>query len=586
MPPPDDRVVRRQRRVDVRIKINLRYPDRETFVTRFSDNLSHTGIFIRASDPAPVGSRIRFEYRLQDDSRILRGAGIVRWARLPEAASRNEPAGMGLEFIDLDEESDRLVQEIVDRFGEGRRAPQRHKKRSTPVAKPAVAASTPALSLETASLDREEENALDALLGGGQSSTAAAEPQATDLLAAPTAANDDLDEIELSDINVEMQAQEQPAESSGGEPAPSELGPEVTAAVDLDTIELVDTASAEIDAELATAGSSWILDLAGSHPIAAPAAHPNSAVASRLEVAVVEGRLEPSEGGRPLPDLIHWAGRPCPSAYATAAARRHGIQLTGSAERVLMTVGEATFPVREAVEALVDRASSPFSAAPPREVFVVIPASASGAVCEMLNDRFGSLGVTTVHLIPDAIALLRGLHVSLEPGHWGLVVRVGLDETRVVLVRGPDEIAACHTAPDLGLHETDELLVERCAVAFLRGHGVDVERDPAMRADLSRQVAAAREAAATSWHLTAGKASLRIDAATLERWTAVWRERIAISCETLLSTHGGALTTPSTVVLAADEPAWPGLGATLTELLGTEILVAAQGFAGRCLGIR
>jgi uncharacterized protein (TIGR02266 family) len=586
MPPPDDRVVRRQRRVDVRIKINLRYPDRETFVSRFSHNLSRTGIFIRASDPAPVGSRIRFEYRLQDDSRILRGAGIVRWARPPEAASENEPAGMGLEFIDLDEESDQLVQQIVGRFGEGSRAPQRRKKQPAPVTTPAVAASAPALSLEAASLDREEEDALDALLGGGPSRTAAAESQAADLLVAPTAAPDDLGEVELPGVDLHMQAEKQPDEPSDDEPVLPEVGPEVAPVVELDALGISEMAHAEVDDESAAAGISWILDLAGSHLVAAPVADPSSAVVSSLELAGVEGRLEPSAGGRPLANLIHWAARPSPSAYAAAVARRHGIQLTGSAEQMVMTMDGATIPVRDAVDALLDQATAPFATAFPREVFVVIPASASSAVCEMLRDRLGSLGATTVHLIPDALALLRGLSVTLDPGHWGLVVQVGVEETRVVLVRGADEIIACHAAPDLGLHETDKHLVERCTAALLRGHGVDVEGDPAMRADLNRQVAAARKAAATSWHLTAGQAALGVDAATLGRWTAVWRERIAITCEALLSTHGGEQATPSAVVLAADEPAWPGLAATLTELLGAEILVAAPGFTGRCLGVR
>ena len=155
----------RSRRFDVRIKVSLKYADRETFVERFSQNLSRSGIFIRASDPAPVGSRVHFEYRLADDSRILRGVGVVRWQRkAPEAAEPDNPPGMGIEFVDLDPQTEELIQQIVATRGEGSRAPQ---------SRPRKAHSTPALSTadpashsrSEARLDPEEELALDSLLG-------------------------------------------------------------------------------------------------------------------------------------------------------------------------------------------------------------------------------------------------------------------------------------------------------------------------------------------------------------------------------------------------------------------------------------
>src|SRR5688572_27261318 len=77
----EEKPVDRHRRVEIGIKVNLQYGDRATFEERFSQNLSRSGIFIRAKDPPPIGSRVRFEYRLADDSRVMRGVGIVRWRR-------------------------------------------------------------------------------------------------------------------------------------------------------------------------------------------------------------------------------------------------------------------------------------------------------------------------------------------------------------------------------------------------------------------------------------------------------------------------------------------------------------------------
>ena len=38
--------------------------DVQTFEERFAPNISRAGLFVRAKDPVPVGSRVRFEYRI------------------------------------------------------------------------------------------------------------------------------------------------------------------------------------------------------------------------------------------------------------------------------------------------------------------------------------------------------------------------------------------------------------------------------------------------------------------------------------------------------------------------------------------
>jgi len=121
----------RHRRVELGLKINLKLHDKEAFVERFSQNLSRSGIFIRASDPAPAGSRVHFEYRLADGTRVMRGMGIVRWVRSAvEAEEPEKPPGMGIEFVDLDADTEELIGRVVARFGEGSRAPRRQKVES------------------------------------------------------------------------------------------------------------------------------------------------------------------------------------------------------------------------------------------------------------------------------------------------------------------------------------------------------------------------------------------------------------------------------------------------------------------------
>ena len=154
---------RKAKRVNVALKVNLQYPDRETFAERFGQNLSKSGIFIRAKDPVPVGTRITFEYLLADDSRVLRGVGLVRWIRRPEESNEpNDPPGMGIEFVDVDAETDQLITEIVSKYGEGARAPKR--ERTSSASLPQSMPSSEAVALPTdASFDDEELDVLDAL---------------------------------------------------------------------------------------------------------------------------------------------------------------------------------------------------------------------------------------------------------------------------------------------------------------------------------------------------------------------------------------------------------------------------------------
>src|SRR5690606_27812321 len=127
--------------------------------------------------PVPVGSRVKFEYRLADSSRVLRGIGVVRWVRTAEQAiAEGEPAGMGIEFVDVDAETDALITQVAARCGEGARAPRRARVITGPTALAPAESAAPATPAR--SLDQEEASALDALLGdmGGSAFGPAPEP--------------------------------------------------------------------------------------------------------------------------------------------------------------------------------------------------------------------------------------------------------------------------------------------------------------------------------------------------------------------------------------------------------------------------
>jgi uncharacterized protein (TIGR02266 family) len=105
-PPPLER--RTGSRAKLALPIRCRYESVLDFVETQSMNISHTGMFIVTETPAPVGSRIEFDFTLADGFTLLKGtAEVVR------QVSGGPVSGMGVRFADLDEPNRRLIDRIV-----------------------------------------------------------------------------------------------------------------------------------------------------------------------------------------------------------------------------------------------------------------------------------------------------------------------------------------------------------------------------------------------------------------------------------------------------------------------------------------
>ncbi len=67
----------------------------------YTANVSAGGMFVRSRKPRPVGTRLRFELRLEGFAKPAVGFAEVVWIRL-KSSSKDEPTGMGLEFRYVD----------------------------------------------------------------------------------------------------------------------------------------------------------------------------------------------------------------------------------------------------------------------------------------------------------------------------------------------------------------------------------------------------------------------------------------------------------------------------------------------------
>lgn len=110
-PPPrrDTEVGLREKRIE----INEEFASIEQFVSEYVTNISHSGAFIRARDPWPVGSLLQLRFTIvADDLEILEGeAKVIR--------VESEPSGMGVEFVTLTDASRALIDELLARARRG-----------------------------------------------------------------------------------------------------------------------------------------------------------------------------------------------------------------------------------------------------------------------------------------------------------------------------------------------------------------------------------------------------------------------------------------------------------------------------------
>ncbi len=104
--PGDDR--RRYPRSPLSILVQYRFNSFEDFLAEYSLNISLGGIFIRTEYPKEEGAIVYLQFSLKDGSRLIEGMGKV--VRVNAPGTRD--TGMGIEFMNFDDESMALINDI------------------------------------------------------------------------------------------------------------------------------------------------------------------------------------------------------------------------------------------------------------------------------------------------------------------------------------------------------------------------------------------------------------------------------------------------------------------------------------------
>ena len=99
--------------------VQYHFESLDEFVSEYAEDVSLGGMFIKTDTPPPKGSVIFLQFSLSDGSKLVEGLAKVAWCLSPaEAEASDRIAGMGVQFIHFDEESQAIVAEIVQRLDE------------------------------------------------------------------------------------------------------------------------------------------------------------------------------------------------------------------------------------------------------------------------------------------------------------------------------------------------------------------------------------------------------------------------------------------------------------------------------------
>lgn len=85
----------------------------DEFIEHHSHDVSRGGMYIKTPQPFPPGTLLKFEVKIAADQKVIQGVGRVVWRRDAEEASPDHPAGMGVKFIKLDDDSRDIIDQLV-----------------------------------------------------------------------------------------------------------------------------------------------------------------------------------------------------------------------------------------------------------------------------------------------------------------------------------------------------------------------------------------------------------------------------------------------------------------------------------------
>src|SRR5262245_66564878 len=99
------------------IELVVRYQRLNAFFADYVKNISRGGTFVATSEPLPQDTEFVFSLAVPELEEPLQLRAKVMWTTAPEAATKQQPAGMGIQFQYRDAEErgrlERMIEQLI-----------------------------------------------------------------------------------------------------------------------------------------------------------------------------------------------------------------------------------------------------------------------------------------------------------------------------------------------------------------------------------------------------------------------------------------------------------------------------------------
>ena len=99
---------RRHERVPLSLLVQYRFNTVQDFLSEYAVNMSTGGMYIKTDGPREIGELIYFQFVLMGGDKLIEGLGRVTWS-----SGDPKSSGVGIEFVNMDDESMDLIRQIV-----------------------------------------------------------------------------------------------------------------------------------------------------------------------------------------------------------------------------------------------------------------------------------------------------------------------------------------------------------------------------------------------------------------------------------------------------------------------------------------
>ncbi len=99
----------------VALRIKLRYDDVDAMVQRFACNVGRSGLFLPTRAMHPVGTEVKFELRIANDTPVLVGLGKVKAARPPDPNNPKAAFGLAIELMRVTRDGREIIIRMLER---------------------------------------------------------------------------------------------------------------------------------------------------------------------------------------------------------------------------------------------------------------------------------------------------------------------------------------------------------------------------------------------------------------------------------------------------------------------------------------